>query len=192
MRAVDGASHGGARAAPTNPPCCELARVAAVVDDGGMRAPGLVVVCAVAVLAACSKSSAKPLAPGASHADSPEHPCTWFTAAEIGERIGGKVGPGRIAGPLGTSCQWNGTENPETSVQIQVVRDVSFWSAPTTAPGYAAIAGLGKAAYVVDQDGGAKASALLDAAFVTVLVAKVRDARAAAERLLADTLPRVR
>jgi len=145
-------------------------------------------VCALFAALACSKRSPAPAT--GSHAESPQHPCTWFTAAEIAARVGANVSDGQVDGPLGTSCQWKGADG--VSVQLQIVRDASFWSLPAAAPGYAALPGIGKAAYAVDQDGGVKASALLEQGFVTVIVAGVADARAAAQRLLVDAVPRVR
>lgn len=169
-----------------------LAWSAPRTDDAGMLRP-LLVDCLVAAVGlagtvACSRKVPSP--PSGSHVDAPGHPSTWFTAEEIGSRLGVNVGDARAAGPLGTSGEWTGANG--VSVQIQIVRDVSFWSAPTSAKGYAPLEAIGKAAYLVDTENGAKASSLLEGAFVTVLVAGVADSRAAAQRLLVDTLPRVR
>lgn len=151
-------------------------------------AVGLVAFVALAAVGACSRKA--PLSPSGSHVDAPGHPSTWFTAAEIGARLGVPVGEGRAAGPLGTSCEWRGQDG--AAVEIQIVRDVSFWSSPTGAKGYLPLEAIGKAAWLVDTENGAKAASLLDGGFVTVLVAGVADTRAAAQRLLVDTLPRVR
>ena len=149
---------------------------------------GLVAFVALATMSACSRQ--EPKQASGSHVEAPGHPSTWFTAAEIGARLGVAVGEGRATGPLGTSSAWRGQDG--VSVEIQIVRDVSFWSSPTSAKGYAPLEAIGKAAYLVDTENGAKASSLLEGGFVTVLVAGVPDTRAAAQRLLVDTLPRVR
>lgn len=143
--------------------------------------------------AGCGKQgTTAPLPAGTTHADAPEHPCTWFTADEIGERLGARVGAGRIAGPLGTACQWDGIGDAATFVQIQVVRDVSFWSMPEPRPEVAMLTGVGRAAYVEPAVGGFKAAGLLERAFVQVFVGGPTANRAIAERLLVDTLGRVR
>lgn len=130
--------------------------------------------------------------PGGSHADAPEHPCTWFTAAEIGDRLGTRVRDGQVAGPLGTACQWEGVTDSKAFVQIQVVREVSFWTVPRGLADLAMLNGVGKEAYVVPAEGGFKAAGLLENAFVSVFVGGATANRAVAERLLVDTLSRVR
>ncbi len=96
-----------------------------------------------------------------------------------------------MAGPLGTSCQWNGLDQ-SARIEIQVIRSVSFWSVPTEGLGLSRLAGIGKDAYVIEHQGGWKAAGLLESAFVQVLVSGIEQGKQVAERLLVDTLPRVR
>jgi hypothetical protein len=132
---------------------------------------------------------------GSTHADAPEHPCTWFTTAEISERLGTGVRAGKVAGPLGTACRWEGETDSAAFVLIEVVRDVSFWSVPKD-PSVTVLPGVGRAAYVQWMESGIQpswvAAGLLDKAFVSVYVGGANVTRAVAERLLVDTLSRVR
>lgn len=156
------------------------------------RSPNAVAFLVALVGGACSREAASALPPGKTHADAPEHPCTWFTAAEIGARIGVAVGDGRVDGPLGTSCRWEGRDDRAAFVQLQVVRDVSFWSVPRAQDGFEALAGIGVEAFVVGGGSSWQASARLERAFVTVVLGGVANGREAAQRLLTDVVPRVR
>lgn len=158
--------------------------------------PARLLACAiVAGLApACSRDgkSGAGLPLGTTHAESPQHPRSWFSADEISQRLGVAVAPGRIAGPLGTWCQWSAVDDPSTFVQIQVVRDVSFWSVPSQAPGFVSLPSVGEEAFVLPDDGGWKAAARLPASFVIVLLRGAPANAALAGRLLVDTVSRAR
>ena len=79
-----------------------LARFPPRTDDARMLRPqlvvGLVAFVALAAIGACSRKAPSP--PSGSHVEAPGHPSTWFTAAEIGARLGVPVGEGRATGPL--------------------------------------------------------------------------------------------
>ena len=97
--------------------------------------------------------------------------CSLFTTKEIQELLGAPVGAGKVAGPLGTACQWDGSSDTDaTYAQIQVIEDTSYWSKPSLAEGYKALSGIGKEAFVVPEMGGWSAQALTDTAVNAVAV----------------------
>lgn len=97
--------------------------------------------------------------------------CSLFTAKEIQELLGAPVGAGKVAGPLGTACQWDGSSDADAIyAQIQVIEDTNYWSKPSLAEGYKALSGIGKEAFVVPEMGGWSAHALTDNAVLAVAV----------------------
>jgi hypothetical protein len=97
--------------------------------------------------------------------------CSLFTAKEIQELLGAPVGAGKVAGPLGTACQWDGSSDADAIyAQIQVIEDTNYWSKPSLAEGYKALSGIGKEAFVVPEMGGWSAHALTDTAVFAVAV----------------------
>lgn len=86
--------------------------------------------------------------------------CALLSAAEAAAAIGGPVGSGYAAGPGDTACQWDGTSNDGSYVQVQVIADPSSWSPPSLADGYAQLSGIGEKAYVSPEMGGFAAGAL--------------------------------
>lgn len=154
------------------------------------RLPACAIVVCLALACSGDQNSGPGLPRGTTHAESPQHPRNWFSADEIAQRLGIAVGPGRIAGPLGTWCQWSALDDPSTFVQIQVVRDVSFWSVPSQTPGFVSLPSVGEEAFVVPDDAGWKAAARLPASFVIVLLRGTAANAALAGRLLVDTVSR--
>ncbi len=151
----------------------------------------LIAACVVLAVVGATGCSRAPAGPAADPTKDPKHPCTWFTSEELSKRLGTPMGEGKAAGPLGTGSQWTGIDENTVYVQISVVRDVSFWAVPE-GPNVELLAGVGKAAYLQPSADGWKAAGKLDAAFVHVFVGGKPATRVVAERLLVDTLSRVR
>jgi hypothetical protein len=86
--------------------------------------------------------------------------CSLLTAEEAAAAMGGPVGPGYPAGPMQTACQWDGTADDGSYVQVQLIDDPDDWSPPTLADGYVELTGIGEKAYVVPEMGGFAAGAL--------------------------------
>jgi hypothetical protein len=156
------------------------------LDHGGMSLRRASAVLFLA-LAACSRQPT----PVADPTKDPTHPCMWFTADELGKRVGARLGAGKSAGPLGLAGHWLGEGDPKVYVQIVVTRDASFWKVPTT-PDVKVLSGIGKGAYVQPTADGWSAAGCLDRMFVTVFVGGPVATAAVAERLVVDTLSRAR
>ena len=88
--------------------------------------------------------------------------------------LGAPVSGGKVAGPLGTACQWDGTADADAIyAQIQVLKDTEYWSNLKQAPGYEALSGIGKEAYVIPNQpdqGNWNARALTDTAMLSVVL----------------------
>jgi hypothetical protein len=137
----------------------------------------LVVVLAAVVLgcAATPGSSAQTRAPAGAGSSAPEGTgeasagglCGLFTPEELAPLLGGTPGPGQIAGPLGTACQWI---NPASKVDVlfQEVRPDDFEDADDV-DGYRKLEGIGDYAYVAPHPLGRVAAALTaDAAYIVL------------------------
>ncbi|MEO8450508.1 MAG: hypothetical protein ABI647_11985 [Gemmatimonadota bacterium] len=100
------------------------------------------------------------------------HLCSLLAAEEIEGVLGGPVGPGMVAGPGGTACQWDGMGGrgfgSPIFAQARVINDKRFWSPPTEVGGYEPVRSVGTEAYVVPDIGGWTAGALTDSSVVTV------------------------
>lgn len=118
--------------------------------------------------------------------------CSLFTKKEIEELLGAPVSAGKVAGPMGTACQWDGPEDDEIFAQIQVLKDTHFWINPKQAPGYEAISGIGKEAYVIPDQGGWNARALTDTAILSVALNGGKADRDRAVKLLRSLLERLK
>jgi hypothetical protein len=86
--------------------------------------------------------------------------CSLFTAAEIKALLGASVGDGKVTGPLGSACQWDGTEG--VYAQIQLINDPQYWEKHTGAKGYAVLRDIGKEAFVASALGGWEAGTVTD------------------------------
>jgi hypothetical protein len=86
--------------------------------------------------------------------------CSLFTAAEIKALLGASVGDGKVTGPLGSACQWNGTEG--VYAQIQLINDPQYWEKHTGAKGYAVLRDIGNEAFVASSLGGWEAGTVTD------------------------------
>jgi hypothetical protein len=86
--------------------------------------------------------------------------CSLFSAAEIKALLGASVGDGKVTGPLGSACQWDGTEG--VYAQIQLINDPQYWEKHTGAKGYAVLRDIGKEAFVASSLGGWEAGTVTD------------------------------
>ncbi|MBL8754850.1 MAG: hypothetical protein JNK15_16210 [Planctomycetes bacterium] len=145
----------------------------------------------VGLLAAVAAACSRPSPPAVDPKLEPTHPCTWFTAEELGKRLGVAVDKGQAAGPLGLAGHWIATDDPKVYVQIVVTRDTAFWKVPVAAD-VTVLHGIGKGAYVQPSADGFVAAGCLDRLFVNVFVGGRVASAALAERLLVDTLSRAR
>lgn len=118
--------------------------------------------------------------------------CALLSAEEAAAAIGGPVGTGYPAGPGNTACQWDGTSDDGSYVQVQVIADPNYWSPPSLANGYRELAGLGEAAYVVPEMGGFAAGALESGQVIAVGLAGEGASEQAAEGLLRLVVERLK
>jgi hypothetical protein len=126
-------------------------------------------------------------------ATSPSRLCSLFTTAEIKELLGTPVGEGKVAGPLGSACQWDGNSAGDDGVyaQIQLINDTHYWEKHTGAKGYEALRGIGKEAFVASALGGWEAGTVTDRAVVFASVSGGSASRDTAVRFLRSTLERL-
>lgn len=118
--------------------------------------------------------------------------CSLLTAEEAAAAMGGPVGPGYPAGPMQTACQWDGTSDDGSYVQVQVIADPNSWSPPSLADGYRELRGLGEVAYVVPEMGGFAAGALDSGQVIAVGIAGEGASEQAAAGLLRLVLDRLK
>jgi hypothetical protein len=114
----------------------------------------------------------------------PSPACRLFTRQEISSLLALPVGDGEVAGPLGTSCQWDATSDDASYVQVQIIPGHDYWTNPTRASGYEAVSGIGSEAYVHPELGGWTAGALTDTAVAAVSLAGGAASGETAVRLL--------
>ena len=90
--------------------------------------------------------------------------CSLFSAAEIKALLGASVGDGKVTGPLGSACQWDGSSDGDEPVyaQIQLINDPQYWEKHTGAKGYAVLRDIGKEAFVASSLGGWEAGTVTD------------------------------
>jgi hypothetical protein len=78
--------------------------------------------------------------------------CALFTEAEVVGLIGKPVTAGKIAGPRGIACQWTATDGTGY-LHIRAI-PADYWLPPSHSGDYRALAGIGQAAYVMEEMGG--------------------------------------
>jgi hypothetical protein len=120
--------------------------------------------------------------------------CSLFTAAEIEEVLGAPVGEGHVAGPMGSACQWDGSNAGDEAVnaQIQLIDDTRYWEKHTGAKGYELLHGIGKEAFVASSMfGGWEAGTLTDKAVVFVSLSGGSASRDTAVKFLRTSLERL-
>jgi hypothetical protein len=120
--------------------------------------------------------------------------CAMFTQDEIGEWLGALVGSGETAGPMGTACQWDGTDtDPDaesTHVQIQVLEGSEYWAAPRLGEGYEDLKGIATQAYVIPEWSGWSAGALTEKSTIVVSMSGGTSNRDSTVKLLRTVIER--
>src|SRR3990172_5669222 len=102
-----------------------------------------------AVAKQAESSSATPAATGL---------CSLFTQKEVEDILGAPLSAGKVAGPMGTACHWDGSTDADAIfAQVQVLKDTKYWINPAQAKGYEAVKDAGKEAYSIPEQEGWKA-----------------------------------
>lgn len=108
-----------------------------------------------------------PLAPAP--AGAAEGRCALLSLEEAAEGLGFAVRPGVIS-PSGTSCQWAARERANAFVEVQVLNDPGTWAAPSLAPGFRRVKGIGTEAYVVPDSRGWAGGALIENRAIAIAI----------------------
>jgi hypothetical protein len=117
--------------------------------------------------------------------------CSLFTSAEIKDLLGVAVDEGKVAGPLDSACQWDGTGVDGAFAQIQLINDTRYWEKHSGAEGYEVLKGIGKEAFVATSLGGWEAATVNDKAVVFVSLNGGATSRDLAVKFLRISLDRL-
>jgi len=121
----------------------------------------------------------------------PSRLCSLFTSVEIRDLLGVSVDEGKVAGPLDSACQWDGTGVDGAFAQIQLINDPRYWEKHSGAEGYEVIKGIGKEAFVATSLGGWEAATVNDKAVVFVTLNGGLASRDLAVKFLRSSLDRL-
>jgi hypothetical protein len=130
------------------------------VSRSAIRAAGVFLITA-AVLACGGAASSAPQATGTAAAGL----CGLFTPADLAPFLGAEPAPGRVGGPLDSSCEWDAGE---PFLMIQKV-PTDYFEDLRGAAGYRNLDGIGDYAFVAAHAFGRIASArTVDAAYIVI------------------------